>query len=89
MSEHFTVVLFTNRSMIVFGEDGHQRDLQNAVSCYEIDREKLAELLTHPCTFYIARWGEWRRELTRHEFEYLLGCRTREMDLAEQEIRKP
>lgn len=77
------VILFTNRNLIVLGEDGKQHDLQNAVDCYEINQELLDELLQQPARFYLARWREWKHEIDQREFEYLLGQRTKEKDLAD------
>ena len=77
------VILFTNRNLIVFDEEGKQHDLQNAVDCYEINQALLDELISQPATFHLAKWREWKHEISRKEFEYLLGQRTREKDLAD------
>lgn len=80
------VILFTNRNLIVFTEEGEQdAHLQGAVDCYEINEEVLQELLSQPARYYISKWREWKHEITRQEFEYLLGQRTREKDIADLE----
>jgi hypothetical protein len=78
----YTVVLYTNRQLMVFDESGEQvPELQSAVSCYEIDRVRLDRLLSLPCKFQIAKWTDWRHSISKLEFEYLLGIRTKEQDL--------
>lgn len=82
----FEVILFTNRSLIVFGPDGKQdAHFQSAVDSYEIDQQVLDELLVKDCSFSLAKWGEWRHNISKKEFEYLLGKRTREKDIADLE----
>jgi hypothetical protein len=84
------VILFTNRNLLVFNESDEQMiDLQGAIDCYSINPEKLRELLAHDCEFSIARWGKWRQDLTRREFEYLLGLRTAELDIADAQATRP
>ena len=82
----FEVILFTNRCLIVFDERGKQHYLQEAVDCYDINNNLLEELLTKPAKYYLSRWREWRHEITKKEFEYLLGKRTKDKDIAEVEI---
>ncbi|MCI0527026.1 MAG: hypothetical protein L0Y56_06205 [Nitrospira sp.] len=84
----FQVILFTNRNLIVFDGDGKQHDLQNAVDCYEIDQELLEELLQQPARFFLSKWAKWKHEITKREFEYLLGQRTHEKDLADLEAQQ-
>lgn len=81
------VILFTNRNLIVFDEEGKQHDLQNAVDCYEINQGLLDELLQQPARYYLAKWREWKHEIRKKEFEYLLGQRTREKDMVDLERR--
>ncbi len=80
------VILFTNRNLIVFDEAGKQTHWQNAVGSYEINEELLAKLLEQPATYYISKWRQWIHEISRKEFEYLLGQRTREKDIADISI---
>lgn len=80
----YEVTLFTNRNLIVFDKYGNQDPLQEAVDCYNINEELLAELLRQPCEFYLARWAEWKHAITQREFEYLLGQRSRDKDIADQ-----
>ena len=80
----YQVILFTNRNLIVFDRFGQQDTyLQNAVDCYGIDRPVLDQLLSKSCQYFIAKWGEWKHQISQKEFEYLLGQRTREKDLAD------
>jgi len=81
----YQVILFTNRSLIVWDENDKQCELQGAVDCYEIDQGLLNRLLEVPARYYISKWREWRHEISKREFEYLLGQRTREKDLADLE----
>lgn len=81
----FEVILFTNRSLLVFDEEGRQHPLQEAVDCYGIHQGLLEELLKVPARYYVARWGKWKEKITKREFEYLLGQRSRERDLEEQD----
>lgn len=78
------IILYTNRNWMVFDADGQQMpDYQQAVSCFEIANADLARrAIAEAYLLGIAKWGVWRHEITRTEMEYLLGLRTREMDLA-------
>lgn len=82
------VILFTNRNLIVVDEDGKQHNLQYAVDCYEINQPLLDELLQQDAKFSIAKWHEWKHDISRQEFEYLLGQRTREKDIADLETER-
>jgi hypothetical protein len=84
----YEVILFTNRNLIVFDEEGKQHDFQNAVDCYFIDEGLLNSLLSQPARYYIAKWREWKHEISKKEFEYLLGQRTREKDLADLDAER-
>ena len=82
------VILFTNRNIIVFREGKQDTVLQGAVNCYDIDQPLLDLLLLSSATYSIAKWREWRHDISRQEFEYLLGQRTREKDIADLESKK-
>lgn len=77
------VILFTNRNLIVFDEEGNQTHWQDAVDCYEINESLLTELVCQSARFYLSKWKEWKHEISCKEFEYLLGQRTREKDIAD------
>lgn len=76
------VILYTNRNIIVFDEEGKQvPELQEAVDCYGVDWVLLEKLLSLPAEYFISKWGEWKHPICKKEFEYLLGIRTLERDL--------
>jgi hypothetical protein len=78
------VVLFTNRNIMVYNLKGNQIPFyQKSVSCYSINKKIAQEIADKAEKFFIARWTEWFEPITKKEFEYLLGLRTRAMDLAE------
>lgn len=84
MEKPVTVILFTNRNCLVFNEAGQQiAEAQAAISCYHVDKRKAREVAQKGGKFYLACWGDWHHEISRRSFEYLLGLRTREMDVAE------
>ena len=84
----YKVILFTNRNLLVFDKEGKQTDYQDCVDCYNIDEKKLKILLNLPAEYYICRWGEWQHQISKREFEYLLGQRTREKDIQELKQQK-
>ena len=83
----FKVYLYTNRNIVVFDESGEQLpDWQSAVDCYQLDQKKALELSKLAQYFYLQQWNTGATiELSRKEFQYLLGLRNRESDLAELE----
>jgi hypothetical protein len=84
MNTPHSVWLFTNRNIMVFDAHGSQiPDAQGAVSCYHIDAKAAARVLDQAQELYIAKWRQWAHAITRKEMQYLLGLRTKEMDLQE------
>jgi len=84
MSKPHTFWLFTNRHIAVFDRDGNQLgDAQDTVSCYHIDSEAVSRVLDQAEVFEIVKWREWKQPVTKKDIQYLLGLRTREMDLQE------
>jgi hypothetical protein len=78
------VILFTNRNVMVFNDEYIQIPFyQNAISCYKVDKTIAQEIADKSKKFYISSWTEWSKEITKKEFEYLLGLRTRQQDLEE------
>ena len=78
------VILYTNRNLMVF----NTRDLQipfyqKAVSSYRVNKKIAQEIADNAKHFYIAKWTEWIKPITKQEFEYLLGLRTKQRDLDE------
>jgi len=74
--------LYTNRNCMVFDQVGTQvPDAQYAVDCYRILPVVAQYVLDATETFYIAKWGDWSHEISQIEMEYLLGLRTKELDL--------
>lgn len=87
MKPMLRVVLYTNRNIGVYDKASGEQvaEYQGAVDCYGIhDPDKLMELLSIPSEYYISRWMRWSHEITKREFEYLLGLRTRQGDIDEQ-----
>lgn len=81
-----TVYLFTNRNCLVFDDKGEQLAwYQRAISCYDLDPELAKEVARDAQEIFLSRWREWSHSITKKEFEYLLGLRTKEMDLADTE----
>ena len=78
------VILFTNRNLMVFDEDGKQTPWQNAVTCYDINRPLLEKLILQPATYHLAKLPHWKHEITCIEFQCLLGMRTKERDLSDE-----
>lgn len=75
------IYLFTNRNTIFFDEKGEQIcDLQRQLSWEptpsyhdESDHTALRRIMKDKPTIYIARWQEWKNEITMDEFCCLLG----------------
>jgi hypothetical protein len=81
-----SVYLFTNRNCLVFDKGGKQiAKYQRAITCYRVDKKIARELAEKTTEFYISKFGEWVKPISRLSFEYLLGLRTRKMDLEELE----
>lgn len=74
--------LFTNRTWMVFDQDGQQiAEDQNAVGCHELDKVWALQVTLEAQEFRLACWGKWEHTVTRKEMQYLLGLRTLQMDL--------
>jgi len=81
-----SVYLFTNRNCLIFNEHGEQiGELQRAISCYNLDRKVAKRVAREAKVIYIACYREWAHEISAKSFEYLLGIRTKEEDLADIE----
>lgn len=80
------IYLFTNRNWMVFDAQGNQMpEYQGAINCYGINDAALAErAISEAKLFYVCKWKDWEEEVTKREMQYLLGLRTREMDLEDQ-----
>jgi hypothetical protein len=84
-----SVRLFTNRNCIIFDKDGGQiAEDQNAIDCYQLDKEAALRITLEAEEFYLTAWGRWEHAITREEMQYLLGIRTREMDFISPSISK-
>jgi len=78
------VILFTNRNLTVYNARGNQIPVyQRAVSCYGINKKLAREIACKSERFFLAKWKGWFEPITKKEFEYLLGLRTKKMDLEE------
>jgi hypothetical protein len=76
--------LFTNRNVLIFDEAGLQiPEAQSAISCYEVNPTEALRLTNEASEFYLTQWDYWAHAISRRDMQYLLGLRTREMDLAE------
>lgn len=79
-----TVYLFTNRNCMVFDVNGVQiPELQGAINCYELHPDGAQQIANEASEFFISKYGTWSQQIDKKSFEYLLGLRTRERDLAE------
>jgi hypothetical protein len=75
-------VLYTNRAVMVYNTAGHQIPFyQKSLTCYRIDKKLAQEVADKAGKFILAQWRGWTHEITKLEFEYLLGLRTRKMDM--------
>ena len=84
-----TVCLFTNRNCMVFDEQGEQMvKYQRAISCYKVDKKLAMEVATSGAELFLSQWRAWMHPISSKEFQYLLGLRTRAMDLAEIDTAK-
>jgi hypothetical protein len=80
-----SVYLFTNRNCLVFDEDGQQMpEFQGGISCYRLNRKKAQIVADKGQEFFLSRYQKWAQPISRREFEYLLGLRSRKRDIAEQ-----
>ena len=78
------VILYTNRNIMVFTQCGHQiPDYQKAVNCYKVDKKLAQEIADKAQKFDLSKWRGSSIEITKKEFEYLLGLRTKKMDMEE------
>lgn len=79
-----SLICYTNRNVAAYDFEGNQIiKYQEAMTCYKIDKAIAMQVVKEARFFYVAKWGEWSKEITRKEMEYLLGLRTLEMDLEE------
>lgn len=86
MSKAYSIYLFTNRNMMIFDREGNQLpEEQGMVSCYNLNREGLAPVIDQAEEFFIAKWRDWTMRISKKELQYLLGMRTLQMDLDENE----
>jgi hypothetical protein len=78
------VILFTNRSIMVFNTDNLQIPFyQQTVSCYRINKVIAQEIANKARRFSISNWRGWINPITKKEFEYLMGLRSKKRDLLE------
>lgn len=78
------VVLYTSRQIMVFTPCGHQIPFyQRAVNSYRVNKKLAQEIADKAEKFTIAKWKGSNFSITKKEFEYLLGLRTKKMDLSE------
>lgn len=83
-----SVWLYTNRNCMVCDADGAQiPELQAAINCYDIDPRLALQITIDAQKFYLMKWCAWSHEITREEMQYLLGLRSRDMDLLSIERR--
>ena len=83
------VYLFTNRNIIAFDDKGEQISyFQSGVDCYDLDRDIAIEIANNTKKFYIAKWREWRQEISKREFLYLLGLGKEVRRMDEEERKK-
>lgn len=74
--------LFTNRNCMIFDRDGNQiPEDQNAIDCYHLNKEAALRITLEAEEFRLAQWSKWEHAITRKEMQYLLGIRSKEMDL--------
>ena len=67
---------------MIFDENGKQMTkYQNAISCYSIDADEALKITKEAQSFFIAQWLGSSFQISRKEMQYLLGLRTREMDI--------
>lgn len=79
-----TVYLFTNRNCLVFDVNGLQiPELQRGINCYGVDPVIAQRIANEASEFFISKHGTWSNQIDKKSFEYMLGLRTRERDLAE------
>lgn len=92
MGKPHTVCLYTNRNVAVWDEEGNPlSEDQSTITCYHIDQTAASLVLEQAQVFWIAKWRDWMHAISRKEMQYLLGLRTREMDLKEidQQVGRP
>lgn len=78
------VILLTNRNLLVFNPKGLQIPYyQRAVNCYRINKKAAQEIADKAKKFFIERHRQWMRSISKKEFEYMLGLRTRQRDREE------
>jgi len=69
---------------MIFDKERNQIDeYQKAIGCHEIDKDLAYQATLEAEIFEISQWYGWSHTITRKEMQYLLGLRTREMDLME------
>jgi len=72
------VVLFTNRNLMAFDEEGRQiGEIQNAIRWErkddDIERWALEKIISDNPKIYIAKWKEWQHEISIQELCSILG----------------
>lgn len=84
MNRAKTIYLFLARNCCVFDEHGEQIiEYQRAMSCYRINKKLAMQATEEAEEFFISSWKDWAHPISRKSMQYMLGLRTRKMDLAE------
>lgn len=85
MSPENTFILFTNRNCMVFDKNGEQIvEYQKLVSCYHrASAKRVNEMLDTCVKFQFSDFRNFLHDVTKKEIQYLLGTRTKKMDLDE------
>jgi hypothetical protein len=79
-----TMVLYTDRNVLVFDEAGNQiLRYQRAMTCYRINKKLALQATQEARNFEISQWLGWSQKITRREMQYMLGLRMKEMDVKE------
>lgn len=79
--------LFTNRACMAFDRDGQQVIwAQLAIDQYGIHRPLARRAVSQATEFRLSQWRGFDKIISRLEMEYMLGLRTKEMDMAEAAV---
>lgn len=74
--------LFTNRSCMAFDADGEQvLWAQRAITHYKINKQLARVAVSQAQEFHLSQFRGFDKIISRLEIEYLLGLRTKKMDM--------
>lgn len=89
IADPHSVYMFTNRAFMIFDSNGEQiPHYQKHITSYRLNKKVAQEVAKKAQKFYLSCFREWRHQITRQEFQYLLGLRTRQMDIAALDAAK-